>query len=526
MDFLSLGAIIFGCAVILFAMRRYFSPRGTKLPKLPETWWTPGTESSANNDIRPFKVTFTEEDVAWNYGTNTDALRKFLDHWSNNYNFEERERYINQYSHFKTNIQGLDIHFIHVKPSTTEGKRVLPLLIVHGWSGSIMEFYKIIPFLTSPKPEYDFIFEVVAPSLPGFGFSSAATIPELSALHMSVVLKNLMLRLGHDKYYVQGGDWGASVIHAMSCLYPQHVLGMHSNLCLVLNKWNFLKSALRLSSFLPWAKTKKAVGFDGFGLLAETGYFHIQATKPDTVGVGLNDSPAGLAAYIIEKFSTGTNPSYKKRADGGFLEKFTYDELIDNLMIYWVSNSITTAMRIYAELFTKSNWSLLTLLESYVIVIANCSYYCSVTNHKYQASFSLQNADKGSQRLRAVSPRNHGTKSKGIETTICESFARYQNASRWPFCGIRRTRITRRRDMELCQRDGEVEQEAQRNSLKAVTKGGSERVRTSPETSSEIRFLYLRHGGSVPDLQGGYFPPVKATPHQPANPSTTHPAPT
>ncbi|XP_071645539.1 juvenile hormone epoxide hydrolase 2-like [Temnothorax longispinosus] len=383
MDFLSLGAIIIGCfSVILFAMRRYFSPRGTKLPKLPETWWTPGTESSVNNDIRPFKVTFTEEvikdlkyrlnhtrpltpplkDVAWNYGTNTDALRKFLDHWSNNYNFEERERYINQYSHFKTNIQGLDIHFIHVKPSTTEGKRVLPLLIVHGWPGSIMEFYKIIPFLTSPKPEYDFIFEVVAPSLPGFGFSSAATIPELSALHMSVVLKNLMLRLGHDKYYVQGGDWGASVIHTMSCLYPQHVLGMHSNLCKVLNKWTLLKSALSyLPSFLPWAKTKKA---PGFGLLAETGYYHIQATKPDTVGVGLNDSPAGLAAYIIEKFSTGTNPSYKKRADGGFLEKFTYDELIDNLMIYWVSNSITTAMRIYAELYTKSNRSLSALLES------------------------------------------------------------------------------------------------------------------------------------------------------------------
>ena len=116
---------------------------------------------------------------------------------------------------------GLDIHFIHAKPNNTEGKRVLPLLIVHGWPGSIMEFYKIIPLLTSPKPEHDFVFEVIAPSLPGFGFSSAATIPELSTIQMSVVLKNLMLRLGHDKYYVQGGDWGSSVIHTMSCLYPQ-----------------------------------------------------------------------------------------------------------------------------------------------------------------------------------------------------------------------------------------------------------------------------------------------------------------
>lgn len=118
-------------------------------------------------------------------------------------------------------ITGLDIHFIHTKPSNAEGKRVLPLLLVHGWPGSVMEFYKIIPLLTSPRPEHDFVFEVIVPSLPGFGFSSAAVISDLSALQMSVVLKNLMLRLGHDKYYVQGGDWGAIVIQTMSCLYPQ-----------------------------------------------------------------------------------------------------------------------------------------------------------------------------------------------------------------------------------------------------------------------------------------------------------------
>jgi len=118
-------------------------------------------------------------------------------------------------------VIGLDIHFIRVKPSNTKGKRVLPLLIVHGWPGSVMEFYKIIPLLTSPRPELDFVFEVIAPSLPGFVFSSAATIPGLSSMQMSVIFKNLMLRLGYDKFYVQGGDWGSVVIHTMSCLYPQ-----------------------------------------------------------------------------------------------------------------------------------------------------------------------------------------------------------------------------------------------------------------------------------------------------------------
>ncbi|XP_011706708.1 PREDICTED: juvenile hormone epoxide hydrolase 2-like, partial [Wasmannia auropunctata] len=115
---------------------------------------------------------------------------------------------------------------------------------------------------------------------------------------------------------------------------------MHSNFCLVFSRWALLKKALKsFSSFLPWVKKTKKKGLIG-QYLAETGYYHIQATKPDTVGVGLNDSPAGLASYIIEKFSTGTNASYKYREDGGFLEKYTYDELIDNLMIYWVSNSM------------------------------------------------------------------------------------------------------------------------------------------------------------------------------------------
>lgn len=116
---------------------------------------------------------------------------------------------------------GLDIHFIRAKPSNVDEKRVLPLLILHGWPGSIIEFYKIIPLLTTPRPEHDFVFEVIAPSLPGFGFSSAATIPGLSYIQMSVVLKNLMLRLGYDKFYVQGGDWGASITNAISTLFPQ-----------------------------------------------------------------------------------------------------------------------------------------------------------------------------------------------------------------------------------------------------------------------------------------------------------------
>ncbi|XP_072746900.1 juvenile hormone epoxide hydrolase 2-like [Anoplolepis gracilipes] len=393
MDYLLVTTILaIGCCSVVYALIRYYSKK-TKLPeKLSEIWWTPGTEHSIDDDIRPFEIVFSEElvknlkyrlkhirfltpplkDVAWNYGTNTDALRKLLDYWADDYNFQERQKFMNQYPHFKTNIQGLDIHFISVKPNNAEKKQVLPLLLLHGWPGSIIEFYKLIPLLTTPRPEHDFVFEVIAPSLPGFGFSSAATIPGLSFIQMSMVLKNLMLRLGYDKFYVQGGDWGAVIVNAMSTLFPQHVLGMHSNMCLVTRIKSLIKQALynRLFSFLPSIKkSKKSRMFEGKSFLLETGYFHIQATKPDTVGVGLNDSPAGLAAYILEKFSTGTNSSYKFREDGGLLEKYTYDELIDNLMIYWTSNSITTAMRIYAEMFTKENYVLGNLMNKTLVKV-------------------------------------------------------------------------------------------------------------------------------------------------------------
>ncbi|XP_014484117.1 PREDICTED: uncharacterized protein LOC106749308 [Dinoponera quadriceps] len=386
-----------GLALFSYLSRYYCFNTTYTIPQVTETWWTHGTEKSADNKVKPYRVSFSQEmvddlryrlkhtrnltpplkDTAWTYGTNTDVLQKLLNYWANDYDFRKREDYINQYSQFQTNIQGLDIHFLHVKPKNPEGKRVLPLLILHGWPGSVMEFYKIIPLLTTARPEHDFVFEVIAPSLPGFGFSSGATIPGLSASNMAVVLKNLMLRLGFDKFYVQGGDWGACITTDMSILFPQHVLGMHSNLCSVINIWSLLKELFYY--YLPSSLSPSGDFYQGISLnqqliafLQETGYFHIQATKVDTIGVGLCDSPAGLASYIIEKFSTGTNYSYKFREDGGLLEKFTYDELIDNLMMYWAPNSMTTAMRIYAALFSKQNLNMLSLRTLPVTVPSAC----------------------------------------------------------------------------------------------------------------------------------------------------------
>ncbi|XP_054009276.1 juvenile hormone epoxide hydrolase 2-like [Hylaeus anthracinus] len=168
-----------------------------------------------------------------------------------------------------------------------------------------------------------------------------------------------MQRLGFEKFYVQGGDWGSVVVSNIAILFPEKVIGMHNNMCTSLGPRDLFWYIV--GSYLPWLvieneqdkefyPVSKFLGF----LVQESGYFHIQATKPDTVGVGLSSSPDGLAAYILEKFSTGTNSAYRERDDGGLLEKFTLDELLDNIMVYWVTNSMTTSMRLYAENFSSS----------------------------------------------------------------------------------------------------------------------------------------------------------------------------
>ncbi|KAL2744846.1 juvenile hormone epoxide hydrolase 1-like [Vespula maculifrons] len=348
-------------------------------PNLPETFWGPEKNKAASKDVRPFKIDVPKsviddlnkrlenprlnveplEGAAWTYGFPAPYLKKIIAYWHNKYNWTERQSLLNKYPQFVTNIQGLDIHFYHVKPSNLPKDRkvkVLPLLLVHGWPGSVVEFQKIIPLLTKPRPDRDFVFELVVPSLPGYGFSDGAVRPGLAPAHMGTIFKNLMTRLGFEKYYVQGGDWGAIITSSMAALYPENVIGLHSNMCVYnkpLNFWNIL------GMFLPSLVVEKQYEHrmypfkDHFyRLMEETGYMHLQATKPDTIGLALTNSPVSLAGYILEKFNTWTNPEYKNKKEGGLLEKFTLDELLDNVMIYWVTDSMTTSARLYAEQFT------------------------------------------------------------------------------------------------------------------------------------------------------------------------------
>ncbi|XP_038217947.1 juvenile hormone epoxide hydrolase-like [Zerene cesonia] len=352
-------------------------------PPLPEIdleeWWGPKQAKSKYNDsIVPFRVEFSNsivknikdrlrdrhpltpplEGIAFEYGFNSKQLESWLKYWAEEYPFSAREKYINQYKHYKTNIQGLDIHFVRVTPEVPPGKEVVPLLLLHGWPGSFLEFYDSIPLLTAVNKDRDFVVELIIPSLPGYGFSSGAVRPGLGADKIAVIMRNLMSRLGYKKYYIQGGDWGALVTSIMSTFFPKEVLGYHTNLPFLLSPWSGIVRFL--GAIYPPLVVKSDVadrmyplGVHVSFMMQETGYMHIQSTKPDTVGVALSDSPAGLAAYILEKFSTWTKPEYRSWPDGGLTQRFTKEKLIDNVMVYWVTNSITTSMRLYSETFKK-----------------------------------------------------------------------------------------------------------------------------------------------------------------------------
>ncbi|XP_026315904.1 juvenile hormone epoxide hydrolase-like [Hyposmocoma kahamanoa] len=386
---IAMAKLLLGFLAAVVGVAVYMSCKCCNPPKPPnlslDEWWGPNElKGRQDTSIRPFQIKFSEEmikdlkerlnnhrpftppleGIGFQYGFNTKYLDNLVSYWAEKYPFADREKFLNQFPQFKTNIQGLDIHFIRVKPQVPPKVQVLPILLLHGWPGSVREFYEAIPLLTKQTPGYDFAFEVIVPSLPGYGFSDAAVRPGLGVAQAAVIMKSLMNRLGYKKYYVQGGDWGAAIVSAMAKFYPEEVLGHHSNALLVMTSCTTLK--MFIGAFFPSLVVEPHLADRMYPLstkysilLEEMGYAHLHATKPDTIGVALADSPSGLLAYIVEKFSTWTVLENRNRPDGGLnSEKFSKDQLIDNLMIYWISNSITTSMRFYAEYFSDKHRAL------------------------------------------------------------------------------------------------------------------------------------------------------------------------
>ncbi|XP_062858094.1 epoxide hydrolase 1 [Trichomycterus rosablanca] len=370
-------AVVLG-AVLIFV----FLKKKQVILRTEDGWWGVSTpiESPADDSIRPFHLEVKQEEIEdlhrridqtrplpaledskFSYGFNSNYLQKVVSYWRNEFDWKRQVDKINRYPHFKTKIEGIDVHYVHVKPKNLpEGARGVPLMMVHGWPGSFYEFYGIIPFLTEPSNPDDIAFEVICPSIPGYGFSEAPHKKGFDSVCAARVFHKLMKRLGFSQFYAQGGDWGWLISTNMAQLEPKIVKGLHVNFA-PLDKPNLTVTlSMLLGRYFP-----NLFGFTEHDVkqlfpcmqklvvngLKETGYMHIQATKPDTAGRGLNDSPVGLAAYILEKFSTWTDPEFTKLEDGGLERKFSLDDLLTNVMIYWTSGSIISSMRFYKENF-------------------------------------------------------------------------------------------------------------------------------------------------------------------------------
>ena len=282
----------------------------------------------------------------WDYGTNLAYLQELVDYWINHFDWRAQERLINGFSHFKAPVDGQGVHFIHEKG---QGPNPLPLIITHGWPGSFFEMYKVIPRLSNPAAhggDPADAFDVVAPSMPGYGFSDHTVRRGMDVLSVGDVMAKLMTDvLGYPRFGAQGGDWGASVTAKLGYSYPDNVVGIHSTS--VTRPTPYLGAGARPLTEAEQGLLQQREDW----LAAEGGYSHIQGTKPQTLSYGLNDSPAGLAAWIVEKYRTWSD------CGGDVERKFTKDELLTTITIYWVTETINSSTRLYYETLRKP-WNL------------------------------------------------------------------------------------------------------------------------------------------------------------------------
>ncbi len=277
-------------------------------------------------------------DSGWRYGTNLGYLKDLVNYWRTEFDWRSQEKMLNDYKHFKTNIDGLNVHFIHEKG---KGSNNLPLIITHGWPSTILEMYKVIPLLTDPVAyggDGEDAFDVVAPSLPGFGFSDSPLAGGMDVESVASLWNKLMTEnLGYSRFGSHGGDIGAGVTSQLGRNHSDNLFGIH------------LTSVTRPNPYLgPGSRDltnaeKIHMGQREDWQLEEGGYNHIQSTKPQTLSYGLNDSPVGLAAWILEKYRTWSD------SDGNVETRFSKDELLTNITIYWVTKTIGSSVRMYYE---------------------------------------------------------------------------------------------------------------------------------------------------------------------------------
>ena len=270
----------------------------------------------------------------WSQGVRVPNARSLVDHWEHSYDWRRFESQLNSYPQFLTEIDGLDIHFIHVK---SQNPHAMPLILTHGWPGSIVEFLKLIGPLTDPVAfggDAADSFDVVIPSLPGFGFSQKPTATGWNVARIAGAWAELMKRLGCSRWAAQGGDWGAVVTTALGAMQPEGLIGIHLNT-------QYAFPARIPDTLSPEERHAVETLARYTGELG--GSNHLQGTKPETVGFALADSPAGQAAWIYDKFQSKTDNQ------GLAEDALTIDDMLDAISLYWFTNSAASSGRTYWE---------------------------------------------------------------------------------------------------------------------------------------------------------------------------------
>jgi len=299
--------------------------------------------------------------TGWSQGVPLSYLRDLCRYWADGYDWRATEQRLNSLPQFRTEIDGLGIHFLHVRSPHPEA---LPIVITHGWPGSIVEFLKVIGPLTDPVAhggEAVDAFHLVCPSLPGYGFSDKPTQPGWGVQRIANAWIRLMARLGYERYGAQGGDWGTSISTSIGQQDPEHVAGIHLNPPL---------APPDPATFDDLTEQERAaLASLDHAAEWESGYSQQHATRPQTIGYALVDSPAALCAWIVEKFWAWTDH------DGQLEDVLTRNELLDNVMLYWLPGTGASSARLYWESIRQVNRWISGSAEDTVAVPAGCSIF-------------------------------------------------------------------------------------------------------------------------------------------------------
>jgi pimeloyl-ACP methyl ester carboxylesterase len=326
-----------------------------------------------SSDIQPFRIQASDDELDdlkrrlratrwpeaelvddWSQGIPLAYLQELCSYWSEKYDWRAREARLNEFPQFKTPVDGLGIHFVHVR---SPEPNALPLVITHGWPGSIVEFQKVIAPLADPVAHggnASDAFHVVCPSMPGYGFSDKPSVTGCGVEKIADTWAGLMAKLGYDRYVAQGGDWGAMVTNQIGLRDTEHCAGIHLNMPIV------APDPETMTDLSP-AEQSALAGMKHYQDW-DSGYSKQQSTRPQTVGYGLVDSPAGQAGWIVEKFWSWMD------CDGHPENVLSRDELLDNVMFYWLPATGASSARLYWQSFNTPSFDL-------VEVKAGCSIF-------------------------------------------------------------------------------------------------------------------------------------------------------